>query len=374
MIADNKKLSLDNFITASNSIVEKDQGAIKYTIDPNIYQDKNTGNIIIDELKITNNNINSLVDPSEIVKAIVDNGFLMNNMHLLSQNQLSERFRIIKEDDNHSKSGTWMQAYNSHLDQFTTTYGKREISSIYSAFKYGIDGVTNLQDLDIMTGAYVGYGTLHSKLVKGGNSEIDNITLGFYAAWAYQNGVYFESQAIIDHYKNKINAFETGSMNLNLADFNTMAYTLNFALGKKHYLPKGLFIDLYADLDYTYYDERNFRTSNNLKVYQDPYQNLGLIGSIMIGKEFDNSKGMIYTKTDVGHYFSDANDTGKIMDPLTGNWDYKLADYSYTFANAILGVKYRPSKAFELSLEANRYFMSYTDANYGIRGEIRYRF
>ncbi len=373
-VNDNKKFQLDKFLQAANTIKTYDRGAIRFSTDAKIEQDKNTGNIVVEEVKVINNNQNSLVDPSEIVKAIVDNGFLMNNMHLLSQNQLSERFRIIKEDDNHSKSGTWMQAYNSHLDQFTTTYGKREISSIYSAFKYGIDGVTNLQDLDIMTGTYVGYGTLHSKLVKGGNSEIDNITLGFYAAWAYQNGVYFESQAIIDHYKNKISAFETGSMNLNSADFNTMAYTLNFALGKKHYLPKGLFIDLYADLDYTYYDERNFRTSNNLKVYQDPYQNLGLIGSIMIGKEFDNSKGMIYTKTDVGHYFSDANDTGKIMDPLTGNWDYKLADYSYTFANAILGVKYRPSKAFELSLEANRYFMSYTNANYGIRGEIRYRF
>ncbi|EAI4070174.1 autotransporter outer membrane beta-barrel domain-containing protein [Campylobacter jejuni] len=373
-VDDNKKFQLDKFLQAANASKTYDRGAISFSTDAKIEQDKNTGNIVVEEVKVINNNQNSLVDPSEIVKAIVDNGFLMNNMHLLSQNQLSERFRIIKEDDNCAKSGTWIQAYNSHLDQFTTTYGRREISSIYSAFKYGIDGVTNFNDLDLMTGAYVGYGTLHSKLLNGGQSQIDNISLGFYAAWAYQNGIYFESQAIIDHYKNKINAFETGSANLNSADFNAMAYSLNFALGKKHYLPNGLFIDLYADLDYTYYDEKNFNTSNNLKITQNPYQNLGLIGSIMVGREFDNSKGMIYTKTDVGHYFSDADDTGKIVDPLTGNWDYKLADYSYTFANAILGVKYRPSKALELSLEANRYFMTYTNANYGIRGEFRYRF
>ncbi|EAK9993784.1 autotransporter outer membrane beta-barrel domain-containing protein [Campylobacter lari] len=329
--------------------------------------------IYIDRLDVINNNISSLVDPSEIVKAVIDNAFLLNRMHLFNQNQLSERFRLLKENE-YSKGGMWTQAYNSHFNQHTNVYSLREIDSVYTGVKYGFDEIINYLNFNMMTGVHLGYGTLHSNLDKLSGSEINNFSTGMYSAMFWKNGVYLEADFAIDHYKSKISANQAGSFEINSAKFDNLAYSAGFALGRKFYLPNNAFLDAYMDIDFTYYQDHDVKTSNGIRMQQDDYRNLGIMASVLVGQQYNEGKSMVYLKTDFGQYFSDAKNQGKLQDPLTGNWDYKIADYSHAFANAIIGFKAKPSNKTEISFEVNRYFMEDMDANYGFRGEFRYLF
>nr|WP_257938909.1 autotransporter outer membrane beta-barrel domain-containing protein [Campylobacter lari]MCR6559065.1 autotransporter outer membrane beta-barrel domain-containing protein [Campylobacter lari] len=383
-ITDKNKFKLEGYLQASNTTVTKDQGAIRYYITPTITQDDKTGNIDLEKIEVVNKNYGGgggdngvIQDPSEIIRAITDSGFLVNRMHLLSRNDLSERFRILK--DNNQNYGMWVQGANNHLNLHSSAYGDRKISSIYTSSKYGFDEKKSFKNFDMMNGVYAGYARLSSDLNSLGSSKINNFSTGFYSAFMFHDDSYIETGFNLDHYKAKTNVstafindprYNGGDINSNYSQF---AYSAFAALGKKFHLNKGAFLDSSIGADFTYYAKSKFKTSNKISIYNEDYRNLGLVASVLLGQYYNDEKTLVYLKTDFGKYFSDA-EYGKLSDPLMGTWRYKKGDYDYSFLNAAIGFKVQAKDNLELSFETNRYFLDDTDANYGFKAEARYKF
>lgn len=72
--------------------------------------------------------------------------------------------------------------------------------------------------------------------------------------------------------------------------------------------------------------------------------------------------------------FSSAGGTSELVDPAGKRWSYAVESSNYAWAKVSAGLKLRPTKAAEIYVEGSRYFLEGFGANYGVKGEFRYRF
>lgn len=367
----NKTLSQEQ-MSALNNEWFVDYGAVKYEWKADITQNAANGNIILNGLAVTNKNA------ANVAVLSLDNAFLINRMSFLADSQLSERFRLIKNDGlTQARSGLWYQTYTADVDFNTKAMGNVNINTNFTMTKIGFNHVTHNEDLDVMRGAYAGYGLMTANYDRHmGNSKIKNTNFGLYCALAYHSGVYVEGNVDFNFYNSDLSAYEDCSNAVIDASYNTNSFGASLALGKKMTLPYNLLVDNNIKLDYTYYAGKNFTTSSGLDVAQDNYFFVGAIASTLLGKYLNDDKTLVYAKLDAGYYISSEDGIGQVTDLHNGRVNqFETPEYNLYFGNAVLGIKHRVQDKVELSLEANRYILSgVNDFNTGVRGEVRYLF
>ncbi len=366
----NKTLSQEQ-IDALNKEYFVDYGAIKYEWKSDITQEAHTGNIILNGLTVKNTNA------ANISVVSLDNAFLINRMAFLADSQLSERFRLIKNDGlTQARSGFWFQDYFSNVDFNTKAMGDVNINSLFNMTKFGYDYVEHSNGYDVMRGVYAGYGLMTSTYDRHmGNSKIKNTNFGLYGALAYHTGAYIEGDVSFDFYNSDFSAYAEGSSENIDGSYNTNSFGASVAFGKKIELAHDVLVDSNIKFDYTSFIGKDFVTNNGMQVAQDSYYRVGAIASTLLGKYLNDSKTLVYGKLDAGYYYSSEDGYGRIIDQKGKESVFETPEYNLYYGNAVLGIKHRVQEKVELSLEANRYILSgVNDFNTGIRGEFRVLF
>ncbi|WP_371836249.1 autotransporter outer membrane beta-barrel domain-containing protein, partial [Helicobacter winghamensis] len=378
---------------------KEDNGALKYTLQAQVTQDQTNGNINLEGIIISNSSKPTNpdkpnpdkpadptdpdkpipdVDPSNAVIGILDNAFLINRMSFLADSQLSERFRILKNDGTtQAQSGFWYQSYFTNTDFNTKVYNDLMAKTNFTLNTMGIDEVSHYDKFDVMKGVYGSYGFMNAQYGGDiGHSKIKNTNFNAYGAIAWHNGFYAETDLGVSFYKSSLDTSVEGSKERVNADYSTRALNASLALGKKFYLSENSLFDINTKMDYTAFFNDDYTTSNGLYVKQNFYQSLGFVASALLGEYMNNGKTIAYGKIDAGYYFSDADKYTTIRDTNRDmRFNFRNPKYDFYFGNAIIGVKHR-IKNVELSLEGNRYILSNfsSNLNLGVRGEIRILF
>ncbi|WDL71553.1 autotransporter outer membrane beta-barrel domain-containing protein [Helicobacter winghamensis] len=349
-----------------------DVGIFKYKWTADIQQDAISKDVILTGLAV-NNQL-----PSNSVLVSLDNSFLVNRMSFLADSQLSERFRILKNDGlTQGRSGMWHQVYSSDVDFTTGGDLNHNINTHHTINKFGFDHVANFKGYDVMRGVYFGYGLVQAKYDDNiGHNKLKNTSLGMYGAIATHSGFYYEADIGFDLYKSELTAYIDGGDDEMNADAKARSLGVSLAAGKKFNLKNDWLVDTNVKVDYTLYHGNDFTTSNDLRVKQGGYYSLGAIGSILVGKYFNSGKTIAYSKFDTGYYYSSHNGKGFITDLISqGSFDFDTPEYNLYYGNMVLGLKHRINDVLELSLEGNRYFLrGANNLNMGVRGELRYLF
>ena len=375
---------------------KEDNGALKYTLQAQVTQDQTNGNINLEGIIISNSSKPTNpdkpnpdkptdpdkpipdVDPSNAVIGILDNAFLINRMSFLADSQLSERFRILKNDGTtQAQSGFWYQSYFTNTDFNTKVYNDLMAKTNFTLNTMGIDEVSHYDKFDVMKGVYGSYGFMNAQYGGDiGHSKIKNTNFNAYGAIAWHNGFYAETDLGVSFYKSSLDTSVEGSKERVNADYSTRALNASLALGKKFYLSENSLFDINTKMDYTAFFNDDYTTSNGLYVKQNFYQSLGFVASALLGEYMNDGKTIAYGKIDAGYYFSDADKYTTIRDTNRDmRFNFRNPKYDFYFGNAIIGVKHR-IKNVELSLEGNRYILSNfsSNLNLGVRGEIRILF
>ena len=123
---------------------------------------------------------------------------------------------------------------------------------------------------------------------RNGDGESENIGLSLYKSFAGKDNTYFD---LIGKYTYLDTEYKVHNSNSQMkADYNTWAGTLSVEYGKKYTnRDDKWYVTPHAQLNYTYVNGEDYRTSTDVKVEQDNIDSLiGRIG-IYAGKDFEKS-------------------------------------------------------------------------------------
>lgn len=385
------KDKLYSIIAKSNNTFTEDYGALKYQVKANLEQEHDTGNIIITSLDVTNtSDIEPLPKtpkvimkkatprPSNIVIAAIDNAFLINRMHFLNDNLFNERMYFVDTDISSSnKSGFWYQSHFAKVDFNTDINSNMSVNSSFSMNKIGFDHIQTIDDIKVLRGIYAGFGLMSSNFDKDyGMSKIKNTSAGLYGSITLNSGLYFNADFNINSYNSKLSAKPTGSFDLVDASYNTKAFDLSLGLGKKYIFKDNTVFDIGSKVNFAMFSGDDYRTNNNLIVFNESYFASTLKLSSLIGEYFNNKNTFYYARFDAGISLADSSDYMQVYSLNNKTfYNFEKPKYDQYYANIALGIKHSLTDKLDLLLDVNRYCLSGSnDKNLGVRGEIKFSF
>lgn len=211
---------------------------------------------------------------------------------LIFNNELDNlRFRRGELQNNQTDSSAWIRL----------TGDKTNVGSNYTHFKLkqagfelGADKLFELKNSKLWVGVFSGYNDVKLKHQRGGESNIDSITVGGYATLFWDNGLYVDNVVKYNHFNNELRAISTNFSQIS-GDYSQNAYGASSEVGYSFNLPNAFWTEPYMRLSYMRADSKSIHLNNNMQAKLNAQQSLQSELGLHAGKNFTLSNQAVIT-------------------------------------------------------------------------------
>lgn len=304
---------------------------------------------------------------NEVTETIEDDMTLyyMNAaMARIEMDTLHKRLGDIRNYD--TEEGVWARVLSGQMEYDKSGYFKNNYSMVqagYDKSKASENGIW-----------FTGFG-IHQRKGKtdfrNGDGENRSLGLSLYKSWAGYNGQYFDIIGKYSHIDNEYKSFNKINEKME-ADYNTWSGSLSIEYGKKKWSDnKKWYIQPNTQLNYTYVNGQNYKTSSGVRAEQKNINSLiGKVG-IYAGHEFEKSNHFI--KAAILHEFM--GDYGVDIKGKDAELR-KRADGKDSWFEIGIGGDFKVGKTDSMNVyyEIERTYGSDFETNWQASIGIRYRF
>ncbi|MEE0138044.1 autotransporter outer membrane beta-barrel domain-containing protein [Fusobacterium ulcerans] len=262
--------------------------------------------------------------------------------------------------------GTWARVLSGQIEYDKSGYLKNNYTMVqagYDKSKASENGIW-----------FTGFGIHHRKGktdFRNGDGENRSLGLSLYKSWTGYNGQYFDIIGKYSHIDNEYKSFNKINEKME-ADYNTWSGSLSIEYGKKKWSDnKKWYIQPNTQLNYTYVNGQNYKTSSGVRA--EPKNINSLIGKagIYAGHEFEKSNHFI--KVAILHEFM--GDYGVDIKGKDAELR-KRADGKDSWFEIGIGGDFKVGKTDSMNVyyEIERTYGSDFETNWQASIGIRYRF
>lgn len=259
--------------------------------------------------------------------------------------------------DNPDAVGAWARVYGSELE-----YGKREAKTQNTTVEIGADGAISPS---WRLGAAFSYTDGDYDLL-GGDGDHQAYTIGAYATYISETGVYFDLSA---KYSRLDVDFDIENMSGN---YNNDGFSVSAEAGHKFVFNETFFVEPQVGISYGYLKGDGFTASNGVKVEQDNFNSLvgrvGLRGGLTV-----KDKVSLYAKASVLHDFTGELDTS-FTSTKSGSSVKLTDDFEDTWVEYGVGADFQVHQNLKTYAEFERSSSGSVDENWRFNVGMRYLF
>ncbi|EFS26530.2 outer membrane autotransporter barrel domain-containing protein [Fusobacterium ulcerans ATCC 49185] len=304
---------------------------------------------------------------NEVTETIEDDMTLyyMNAaMARIEMDTLHKRLGDIRNYD--TEEGVWARVLSGQMEYDKSGYLKNNYTMVqagYDKSKASENGIW-----------FTGFGIHHRKGkidFRNGDGENRSLGLSLYKSWAGYNGQYFDIIGKYSHIDNEYKSFNKINEKME-ADYNTWSGSLSIEYGKKKWSDnKKWYIQPNTQLNYTYVNGQNYKTSSGVRAEQKNINSLIGKAGIYAGHEFEKSNHFI--KVAILHEFM--GDYGVDIKGKDAELR-KRADGKDSWFEIGIGGDFKVGKTDSMNVyyEIERTYGSDFETNWQASIGIRYRF
>ncbi|MGO3860075.1 MAG: autotransporter outer membrane beta-barrel domain-containing protein [Neisseriaceae bacterium] len=227
--------------------------------------------------------------------------FIFNN----ELNNLRFRHGALKE--NAGQGGVWSRALGGKTN---VDSGNAQFKLEQAGVEVGADTVLASSRGQTLVGLFGSWGDADVKHHLGGTSKINSSSIGSYATYFDQSGLYVDGVVKFNHFRNKLQAKSPTGANIN-GDYSQNAVGGALEVGFKQKLAQQYFVEPYGRLSYVQVNGANFTTAgkNGMNVKVDDQKSMQTEIGLSAGKNIQLSKALVtpYVKAAWAHEFKDNN-------------------------------------------------------------------
>jgi outer membrane autotransporter protein len=285
-------------------------------------------------------------------------------MARIEMDTLHKRLGDIRNYD--AEEGVWARVLSGQMEYDKSGYFKNDYTMVqagYDKSKASENGIW-----------FTGFGFHHRKGktdFRNGDGENRSLGLSLYKSWAGDNGQYFDIIGKYSHIDNDYKSFNRINEKME-ADYSTWSGSLGFEYGKKKWSNnKKWYIQPNVQLNYTYVDGQNYKTSSGVRAEQKNINSLIGKAGIYAGHEFEKSNHFI--KVAILHEFM--GDYGVDIKGKDAELR-KRADGKDSWFEIGIGGDFKVGKTDSMNVyyEIERTYGSDFETNWQASIGIRYRF
>lgn len=259
--------------------------------------------------------------------------------------------------DNPDAIGAWARVYGSELE-----YGKRDAKTQNTTVEVGVDSAISQS---WRAGAAFSYTDGDYDLL-GGDGDHQAYTIGAYATYISDTGVYFDISA---KYSRLDVDFDIQNM---AGNYDNSGISLSAEAGHKFVFNESFFVEPQVGISYGYLKGDGFTASNGVKVEQDNFNSL--VGRVGLRSGFTmQNKLALYAKASVLHDFMGELDTS-FTSTKSGNSVKLTDDFKDTWVEYGLGVDFLVNQNLKTYAEFERSTSGSVDENWRFNVGMRYLF
>lgn len=197
------------------------------------------------------------------------------------------RQRLGDLENDTGSNGMWGRYISSRykVDKESGAAYKQDMNG----FVLGADRAYAQENGTMHYGFMTGYSKSDIDFKRGGEGKVDSYTLGAYASFMGNSGLYVDSVLKYNYFRNKTDARSTGG-DLVSGKYNTSGVGLSVELGKK-YERENLFSIPYVMLSGFYAGDADYTLSNGLRAHVDRAASVKAEFGHVLGKNFNFSNG-----------------------------------------------------------------------------------
>ncbi|AKS09898.1 hypothetical protein AA957_28540 [Pseudomonas trivialis] len=181
----------------------------------------------------------------------------------------------------HDEGGVWMRNMDSRYKFDTST--SRAFDQNIHGMQIGADKALSVESGKVYVGSFIGVGQARQSLGEGAKSQIDSKSVGAYATYLDDNGIYVDTVAKFSRYDTDMRSTS------NLGDkvhgsFDSNAYGVSVEVGKRFNLDRGWFVEPQVQLSSGRLQGGRYTSTDGLQVKADAIDTLqsrvgGLLGN-----------------------------------------------------------------------------------------------
>ncbi|AKA25469.1 autotransporter outer membrane beta-barrel domain-containing protein [Pseudomonas chlororaphis] len=182
---------------------------------------------------------------------------------------------------NHDQGGLWIRAMDTRYKFDTDT--SRAFNQNIHGLQVGADKAINVELGKVYLGGFVGVGESRQDFGEGAKGQIDSKTVGVYATYLHDNGIYVDTVAKFSRYDNDVK-MPNNLGNKVKGSFDNNAYGVSVEVGKRFNLDQDWFIEPQVQLSSGRLQGGRYTSSDGLQVKYDAIDTLqsrvgGLLGN-----------------------------------------------------------------------------------------------
>lgn len=252
------------------------------------------------------------VDPSpdnysKGTNAAVANQIAYSTLWAAELDTLVQRLGDMRRND--SRGGLWVR--NLSRDNEIDTGSTRRFDQNVQGFELGADKVIAVESGRWVLGGMVGQATADNDFGEGAKGEIDSLTLGGYATYLSDSGLYIDSVL-------KYNKFDTDTKYSNnlgervKGSQDTHGFGASVEVGKQYQLDSGWFVEPQAQLSAMHVKGDSYKQSNDLRVESDDLDSLLSRVGVRAGRDFKLQNGAPMTIYAKASYITEHGDDSQV--------------------------------------------------------------
>ncbi|OLF55254.1 hypothetical protein BTN82_09685 [Pseudomonas chlororaphis] len=181
----------------------------------------------------------------------------------------------------HDQGGLWIRAMDTRYKFDTDT--SRPFNQNIHGLQIGADKAISVELGKVYLGGFVGVGESRQDFGEGAKGKIDSKTVGAYATYLHDNGIYVDTVAKFSRYDNDVK-MPNNLGNKVKGSFDNNAYGVSVEVGKRFNLVQGWFVEPQIQLSSGRLQGGRYSSSDGLQVKADAIDTLqsragGLLGN-----------------------------------------------------------------------------------------------
>lgn len=304
---------------------------------------------------------------NEVVETIEDDMILYYMDAAMARIEMDTLHKRLGDIRNYKEEeGVWARVLSGQMEYDKSGYLKNNYTMIQAGYDKSRASENGIW--------FTGFGIHHRKGktdFRNGDGENRSLGLSLYKSWAGYNGQYFDIIGKYSHIDNEYKSFNKINEKME-ADYNTWSGSLSIEYGKKKWSDnKKWYIQPNTQLNYTYVNGQNYKTSSGVRAEQKNINSLIGKAGIYAGHEFEKSNHFI--KVAILHEFM--GDYGVDIKGKDAELR-KRADGKDSWFEIGIGGDFKVGKTDSMNVyyEIERTYGSDFETNWQASIGIRYRF
>ncbi|MBP6563536.1 MAG: autotransporter outer membrane beta-barrel domain-containing protein, partial [Neisseriaceae bacterium] len=213
------------------------------------------------------------------------------------------RFRQGSLKENAGQGGVWARTLGGKTNAHS---GNTHFALEQAGIEAGVDTVIDSERGQTLIGGFTSWGTSDVKHAKGGTSKIISNSLGAYATYFDQSGLYVDGVLKLNHFRNKLQAKSPTGSAIN-GDYSQNAFGGAVEAGFKFTPADQYFVEPYARLSYVHVKGANMTQTGAkpMSVKIDAHKSTTTELGVSLGKDIQLGKTLFtpYVKAAWAHEF-----------------------------------------------------------------------